>query len=110
MKNSVLFMSRTRFGHGPYILETAERRGVLTARQQQVAVLVQQGLSNKEIARELRISKGTVKLHVHNILVTVGVRSRREVIVAASPEAAVSTGKDCLSNFDHFQARSRRGR
>jgi len=87
VKNSVLFMSRTRFGHGPYILETAERRGVLTARQQQVAVLVQQGLSNKEIARELRISKGTVKLHVHNILVTVGVRSRREVIVAASPEA-----------------------
>ena len=64
-----------------------ERRGVLTARQQQIAVLVQQGLSNKEIARELRLSKGTVKLHVHNILVTVGARSRREVIVAAIPEA-----------------------
>jgi len=62
-------------------------RGLLTARQTQIAVLVQQGLSNKEIALELRLSEGTVKLHVHNILLKLGVCSRREIIVAASPEA-----------------------
>jgi two-component system, NarL family, nitrate/nitrite response regulator NarL len=63
---------------------SVERRGLLTGRQQQVMTLVCQGLSNKAIARELRLSEGTVKLHVHNILVKVGARSRREIIVAAA--------------------------
>jgi DNA-binding NarL/FixJ family response regulator len=61
-----------------------EWRGVLTARQQQVTALVCQGLSNKAIACELGLSEGTVKVHVHNILLRVGVRSRREIIVAAA--------------------------
>ncbi|MGO8975396.1 MAG: response regulator transcription factor [Steroidobacteraceae bacterium] len=65
-------------------VSSVERRSVLTVRQQQVAALVQRGLSNKEIARKLRLSQGTVKLHVHNILARVGVCSRREIIVAAT--------------------------
>jgi DNA-binding NarL/FixJ family response regulator len=39
-------------------VSSVERRSVLTVRQQQVAVLVQQGLSNKEIARKLRLRVG----------------------------------------------------
>jgi two-component system, NarL family, nitrate/nitrite response regulator NarL len=71
----------------PFLTQSASRlewRGVLTARQQEVMTLVCQGLSNKAIAHELRLSEGTVKLHVHNILVKAGVRSRREIIVAAT--------------------------
>ncbi len=60
-----------------------ERRGVLTAREQQVITLVCQGLSNKEIARELGLSEGTVKQHVHRILVKTDLRNRGEIIVAA---------------------------
>jgi DNA-binding NarL/FixJ family response regulator len=56
----------------------------LTARQQQVVALVCRGLSNKKIAHELSVSEGTVKVHVHNILVKVGVRSRSELIVIAA--------------------------
>jgi DNA-binding NarL/FixJ family response regulator len=56
----------------------------LTDRQQQVVALVRRGLSNKKIAHELNVSEGTVKAHVHNILVKVGVRSRTELIVIAA--------------------------
>jgi DNA-binding NarL/FixJ family response regulator len=40
---------------------------LLSPRELEVALLVSRGLSNKEIARELRLSDGTVKLHVHSI-------------------------------------------
>jgi DNA-binding NarL/FixJ family response regulator len=48
----------------------------MTPREHQVAMLVVRGLTNKEIARQLGITEGTVKLHVHNILRKLGVRSR----------------------------------
>jgi len=40
----------------------------LTRRERQISVLVSEGLSNKEIAIELRIGPATVKNHIHNIL------------------------------------------
>src|SRR3954468_5477610 len=56
----------------PAIRRAAERRAadvrperVLTAREYEIARLVAQGLSNKHIARELAISEGTVKIHLH---------------------------------------------
>jgi two-component system, NarL family, nitrate/nitrite response regulator NarL len=38
--------------------------------------LVVQGLSNKEIARRLKISEGTVKAHLHVMYERFGVRNR----------------------------------
>jgi two-component system nitrate/nitrite response regulator NarL len=40
----------------------------LTARERQIAELIEQGHSNKEIAERLEIGLPTVKNHVHNIL------------------------------------------
>ena len=40
----------------------------LTARERQIAELIEQGHSNKEIAERLQIGLPTVKNHVHNIL------------------------------------------
>lgn len=37
----------------------------LTPRECQVAMLVTRGLSNKEVARQLGVGDGTLKLHVH---------------------------------------------
>lgn len=48
----------------------------LTPRERQVAHLIGQGLSNKEIARRLCISLPTVKNHVHNILQKLDVSRR----------------------------------
>jgi two-component system, NarL family, nitrate/nitrite response regulator NarL len=42
--------------------------GRLTAREEEIAELITQGLSNKLIARHLHIAVATVKCHVHNIL------------------------------------------
>jgi DNA-binding NarL/FixJ family response regulator len=40
----------------------------LTAREREIAALIEQGCSNKEIAERLEIGLPTVKNHVHNIL------------------------------------------
>jgi DNA-binding NarL/FixJ family response regulator len=42
---------------------------VLSPREREVMLLVARGLANKEIARELRLSHRTVKLHIHSIFV-----------------------------------------
>src|SRR5215472_11537452 len=39
----------------------------LTLREANIAHLVSKGLRNKEIARELQVSEGTVKMHLHHI-------------------------------------------
>ncbi len=51
-------------------------RTELTAREQQVLELVEQGMRNKEIARELGIRPGTVKIHLKHIFEKSGVRGR----------------------------------
>ena len=54
----------------------------LSHRQREVAVLLAEGLSNRAIARRLRISEGTVKDHVHQILGGTGCDSRAAFIAA----------------------------
>jgi DNA-binding NarL/FixJ family response regulator len=48
----------------------------LTPRESEVALLVERNLSNDEIARELGIKRGTVKIHVHRILKKGGLSRR----------------------------------
>jgi DNA-binding NarL/FixJ family response regulator len=40
---------------------------VLTPREAEIANFISRGLRNKEIARELHLSEGTVKMHLHHI-------------------------------------------
>jgi DNA-binding NarL/FixJ family response regulator len=56
----------------------------LTARELEVAVLVAEGLSNKEIARRLDHNEDTVKIHLHNIYEKLGVRNRTSLAVKFS--------------------------
>ncbi|MEV6830025.1 LuxR C-terminal-related transcriptional regulator [Amycolatopsis sp. NPDC051102] len=53
--------------------------GGLTRRQREIAALVAQGMSNKEIAAALVLSGRTVEGHVENILVRLGLTSRTQV-------------------------------
>jgi two-component system nitrate/nitrite response regulator NarP len=61
----------------------------LSPREGEVASLVARGLSNKEVARELGISGGTVKIHMHSIFQKLGTKSRYSlVILVGSRDAA----------------------
>ncbi|HVP00476.1 MAG TPA: response regulator transcription factor [Bryobacteraceae bacterium] len=51
-------------------------RSELTSREQQVLELVEQGFKNKDIAAELGIRPGTVKIHLKHIFEKTGVRGR----------------------------------
>jgi two-component system nitrate/nitrite response regulator NarL len=64
---------------------------VLSARESEVLALVVSGCSNREIAGELGITRNTVKNHLRNILVKLGVKNR-----AQAAAYAVSHGLVCL--------------
>ena len=51
----------------------------LTAREWEIAQLVGQAMSNKEVANRLVLSERTVESHVRNILAKAGLRSRTEL-------------------------------
>jgi two-component system, NarL family, nitrate/nitrite response regulator NarL len=58
--------------------EPAEVTIPLTAREQEIIGLIDLGLSNKQIARELCIELATVKNHVHHILAKLNVTRRAD--------------------------------
>jgi DNA-binding NarL/FixJ family response regulator len=65
---------------------TGARQPDLTRREKEVAALVGQGLTNRQIAGELVVSERTVENHVANILKKRGLHSREQVA------ASITTG------------------
>jgi len=63
----------------------AERmpRSDLTPRELEVLKLIVKGKSNKEIASELFVTEGTVKVHVNNLLGKLGVSDRTQAATVA---------------------------
>jgi DNA-binding NarL/FixJ family response regulator len=55
----------------------------LTQREREVALLVGQGLSNREIAETLVVSVRTAETHVTHMLAKLGLRSRAQLAVWA---------------------------
>src|SRR5581483_380170 len=60
-------------------LRTAPGRSLLTPRQREVAALVAQGLSNRQIAERLVITERTAESHVERIRTRLGFRSRAQI-------------------------------
>lgn len=59
----------------------------LTDRQREVLARVRQGEPNKQIARKLGMTEGTVKVHVRQIMRKLGASNRTQVAVCASADA-----------------------
>jgi two-component system nitrate/nitrite response regulator NarP len=59
------------------------RRPALAPRERQLIRFVRQGLRNREIAQELGVTEGTVKVYLHAVFEKLGVSSRTELAVRA---------------------------
>lgn len=74
--------SQVRFGRGtrPWtIAQPTQPNVALTPREKEIATLVHEGLSNREIAATLFLSVRTVESHIYQARVKVGARTRREL-------------------------------
>jgi len=59
---------------------------LLTVREREIAQLVAQGLSNKQIARQIGTSEGTVKIHLYNVYQKLGVSNRTSLATIANAQ------------------------
>jgi two-component system, NarL family, nitrate/nitrite response regulator NarL len=84
--------------HGP-------DNGALTRREHEIVSLMTQGLSNKEIARQLRIQNATVKNHIHSILAKLHVRRRGEVAACMRGSALLCRSVPSLQHHDLLASR-----
>ncbi len=64
--------------------ETSDKTGILSPRQIDVLNLIAKGRSNKQIAYELGLTEGTVKLHVTAILKVLNVYNRTGAVAEAT--------------------------
>jgi DNA-binding CsgD family transcriptional regulator len=62
----------------------------LTAREQEVLLLVAQGLTNAQIAQQFWISKHTVNVHVGNILGKLDAGNRTQAVSVAVHHGLIS--------------------
>lgn len=67
-----------------------KRRPALAPRERQLIRFVRQGLRNREIAKELGVTEGTVKVYLHTVFEKLGVSSRTELAIRADEFLAES--------------------
>ena len=62
----------------------------LTKRERQIAKLVSAGLPNKEVGRQLNLTAGTIKVHLHNIFSKLAIKNRAELTALAVSDRYIS--------------------
>jgi DNA-binding CsgD family transcriptional regulator len=79
---------------------TKQAYGGLTEREREVAILLANGKSNREIAERLVVGNRTVEVHVSNILSKLGFTSRAQIAVWAYEKGLVNTVNQGLFGVD----------
>jgi len=60
----------------------------LTEREREIVYEISEGISNKEAARRLNVSEGTIKLHLHHIYHKLSIKNRAELVAMAVTHSA----------------------
>ncbi len=66
-----------------------ELKARLTPRELEILQMAASGLRNKDLAAQLAITEGTVKLHLHNIYAKLGLKNRLQLLFCARDKALV---------------------
>lgn len=74
----------------PTPVQEAKENNPLTSRETEILALIAAGKSNNEIARQLHITIGTVRVHVHAILQKLAVRDRTSAAIMAIQQNLVT--------------------
>lgn len=68
----------------PLPADLERRLAKLTRRERQVMELLGQGYANREIAQQLGLREGTIRIYVHRVIRQLGLRNRVDVALCAS--------------------------
>ena len=60
----------------------------LTSRERQIVKEIALGLRNRDIAKKLEVTEGTIKIYLHNIYNKLGINSRTELAIIALNDAS----------------------
>jgi DNA-binding NarL/FixJ family response regulator len=71
-------------GHATATEASLRSACALTGREHAVVSGVVRALSNKQIARDLALSEGTIKVHLHNIYQKLHIQNRTELAIWAA--------------------------
>jgi DNA-binding NarL/FixJ family response regulator len=67
----------------------------LSPRERAVMLLAVRGLANKEIACELKVTEGTVKIHLHRVYQKLGIKNRYALaVLSAKSPSSTPRGED----------------
>jgi two-component system nitrate/nitrite response regulator NarP len=64
--------------------DNARDRSILSPRETELVQLVRQGMRNRDIAEQLGITEGTVKVYLHSVFEKTGVANRTELAIRAA--------------------------
>ena len=78
----------------------------LTKREGQIVKLVSAGLPNKEVGRQLNLTAGTIKVHLHNIFSKLAIKNRTALTALAASDQYISRRGDRQTSSDRHTWRS----